>query len=57
MGKASPAVPGGDLPELVLAEVDGGHGVGAHGVEHGVGDLGSLLVTGTERHQLTPAAN
>lgn len=47
LGMASPAVPGGDLPELVLAEVHGGHGMGAHGIKHGLGDLSSLLVTGT----------
>lgn len=44
---AFPAVPRGDLPELVLAEVHSGHRVGAHGVKHGGRDLGSLLVTGT----------
>lgn len=47
LGMPFPAVPWGDLPELVLAEVHGGHGIGAHGVEHGGGDLGGLLVTGT----------
>lgn len=47
LGIAFPFLPWGDLPELVLAEVHGGHGVGAHGIEHGLRDLGSLLVTGT----------
>lgn len=47
VGNGLASIPGGDLPELVLAEVHGGHGVGAHGIEHGLGDLGSLLVTGT----------